>query len=470
MHPHFSPKRFCYLLMILASLSGCKKAVSLITNNLPPPPPTAVDSSGTGFDTIPPAVTPVGTAVGNIITKTIGASGGSITSDDGRVQLTIPPGALSANTNISIQAVTNTCPAGIGLAYDLLPNGTKFSTPASLTFNYADSDVDGTDPLLIYTAFQDSIGQWEIVDSDKEVDTTAKTVSFDISHFTIFTPLPGVKLTTRPTELHASDEANADVRLWVSSKKIHTLLVPARPFKSSQVSDWAVNGTLGGNNDDGIIIADAPAGQATYTAPKSIDANRYVTISAVVDEPRTIRVRPSKVIQFEKHTYSSRIKLIGEIIFDVRVYFTQTGLSTVLPDVYHDATTFAVYVKDNQVTIPEAELVNQDPTVTPSSDGDMENGPGYIWIPDHTGLINITAVTGFAVGASDGQPGLAILTLTTAGTVDPQYTINDGFSTRSIGGDPNPGWPGPYLSITLKDSIQGSEARPGVGYSVTPRH
>ena len=469
MHPHFSPKRFCILLMILASLAGCKKAVSLITNNLPPPPPTTVDSSGTGFDTIPPAVTPVGTPVGNIITKTIGASGGSITSDDGRVQLTIPPGALSANTNISIQAVTNTCPGGIGVSYDLLPNGTKFSTPASLTFNYADSDVDGTDPLLIYTAFQDSIGQWEVVDSDKEVDTVGKTISFDINHFTIYSAAPGVYVQAYSKEVNASQTSSVEVRQWVSSKKYYPLLLPARSFKTSQVSDWAVNGAAGGSSNDGTI-AGGNSGTATYTAPGNIVDNRYVNVSVAVSEPRTIRVRKGKIIQFDKHTYSTRLKLIGEIIYDVKVYLTQTGLSTVLPDVYHDAATFAVYVKNGQVTIPQAEIVNQEPTVTPSKDGDMENGPGYIWIPDHTGLINITAVSGFATTGGNGQPGLVVLTLTTTGTVDPQYTINDGFTTRSIGGDPSEGWPGQYLSITLKDEIQGQDPKPGWGYSMTPRH
>ncbi len=466
--PNF-PKHFYLLLLSFALFASCIKTSSLI-NNINPPPPPAGDSSGTGFDTIPPAVTAIGIPVGNKVTKTIGTSGGSITSDDGRVQLTIPPGALSANTDISIQAVTNTCPNGIGVSYDLLPNGTKFSTPASLTFNYADSDVDGTDPLLLYTAFQDSIGQWEVVDSDKEVDTIGKTVSFDINHFTVYSVGPGVYVTAYPKEVSAGQTASADVRQWVSSKKYYPLLLPARSFKTTQVSDWAVNGTIGGNSKDGTI-AGGSSGSATYTAPGTIIDTRYVAVSVSVSEPRTIRVRKGKIVQFQKHSYSMRLKLIGEIIYDVRFYMTQTGLSTILPDTYHDAASFAVYVKNGQVTIPQSEIVNQAPTVTPPTDGDMENGPGYTWIPDQTGLVNITNVTGFAtIGSNDGTPGTVVLTITTTGAVDPQYTINEGLGPISIGGDPNIGWPGKYLSITLTDQVQGMDIIPGWGWSITPRH
>src|SRR5215471_3099429 len=57
-----------------------------------------------------PLVTKIGTPIGSPVIKTIDASGGSITSPDGVLKLTIPPGALSVATNISIQPVTNEVP------------------------------------------------------------------------------------------------------------------------------------------------------------------------------------------------------------------------------------------------------------------------------------------------------------------------------------------------------------------------
>jgi len=466
MHRHFSPKRFCLLLMIVGSLSGCKKAISIITNNLPPPDTTGTNTT----DTIPPAVTPVGTPIGNKVTKTIGAGGGSLTSDDGRVQLTIPPGALSANTDISIQAVTNNCPAGIGVAYNFLPNGTKFSTPASLTFNYTDSDVNGTDPLLLFTAFQDSIGQWEVIDSDKEVDSVGKTVSFDISHFTIMSLGPGVYISPTLSELSANQESSLKVNRWLASKKNSTILVPAQPYTVSQVSDWAVNGVLGGSVEDGTIIADGPGALATYTAPESIDQNRTVQVSVKVNEPQTIRQRPGKVIVFQDHIYNLTLKLIGNISFQVDIYLTQTGLSGILPDVYHDAASMVVNVKNNIVDIPEANITNQAPTVTPSSDGDQQNGPGYTWIPDQTGYINIESAIGLVSPASNGTPTQVTVILTGGGTVEPQYTIHDPVNgTYSFGGDASTPWP-PGVVFVLRDSTQIYNIKPGWGYSVTPIH
>ena len=109
------------------------------------------DSSNTTNTTVEyePAITPVGTPAGDPITKTIGISGGSIASPDSVMELVIPAGALPANTDITIQPVTNEAPGGIGLAYDLLPDGTTFSKPATLTFHYTDEDINGSLPEFL---------------------------------------------------------------------------------------------------------------------------------------------------------------------------------------------------------------------------------------------------------------------------------------------------------------------------------
>ncbi len=142
-------KQLYSLLVVLTLFSGCKKTSSTGTNT-------------GGNDDGPPDVTAVGAPAGNLVSKTIGAAGGIITSTDGRVDLIIPAGALSGDVAISIQPITNECPGGIGLAYDLQPNGTKFLTPATLILHYTDDDVNGTDPLLVNLAFQDSLDQWEV--------------------------------------------------------------------------------------------------------------------------------------------------------------------------------------------------------------------------------------------------------------------------------------------------------------------
>jgi hypothetical protein len=460
-----SSNRFYFLLLILSLMYGCKK-ISSLTN-------TSSNSSGGGTDTSlgPPAVTGIGTPVGTRITKSIGPGGGTITSDDGKIDLTIPAGALSANTNISIQSVTNECPGAIGLAYDLLPNGTKFSVPASFTYHYTDSGVNGTDPLLLYNVFQDSLNQWEVSDEDKEVDTVGKTVSFNVSHFTIFGLEPGVYIQTSQVQLNANEQATLIVWRWVKAKKgtasgNANRLVPAQPFANSQVSNWAINGAVGGNSQDGTISGSGPI--VTYNAPSNIDQDREVKVTVEVDEPETIHVRPGKVITFQQHTYLRFLKLIGNISFDVKTYITQTGLSDIYPDVYHDEATMVVNVKNGIVDIPEANIVNQKPTVTPTSWGDQGTGPGYTWIPDASGLINIQSAIG-AVSGPDGAKQVTVI-ITSGTTINPQYTIHDPVNgTYTFGGDATLPWP-PGAVFSLKDSVQVYEAKPGWGYSVTPRH
>jgi hypothetical protein len=462
-----SSNRFYLLLLILSLMCGCKK-ISSLTNN----------PSGGGTDTSlgPPAVTAVGTPVGTEITKTIGPGGGTITSDDGKIDLTIPAGALSANTNISIQSVTNECPGAIGLAYDLLPNGTRFTVPASLTFHYTDSVVNGTDPLLLYNVFQDSLNQWEVSDEDKDVDTVAKTVSFDVSHFTIFATEPGVQVFSSRYQFNANETAALEVHRWVKSKNgSGTRLIPSSPYTNSQVSNWAVNGAVGGNSQDGTITGSGSgtgsrlADLVTYTAPSIIDQNRNIQVSVQLAEPETIYLRKGKKITFQNHTYTLLLKLIGNITFDIDIYLTQTGLSDIYPDVYHDEAKMVVNVKNDIVDVPTANIVNQKPTVTPTSWGDQGTGPGYTWVPDASGFINIQSGTGFVGDLGNGIKQIAI-TLTSGTTINPQYTVHDpALGTYSFGGNASAPWP-PDLVLILKDSFQLYEIKQGWGYSVTPKH
>ena len=69
---------------------------------------------------VPPEIkygtpTAVGTPMGVSNSATIDATGGTIFSADGRLEIIIPANALSASTTISIQPITNTIPQGCGV-------------------------------------------------------------------------------------------------------------------------------------------------------------------------------------------------------------------------------------------------------------------------------------------------------------------------------------------------------------------
>lgn len=113
---------------IVLILSGCKKALDALIPTIP--------------DTATP--TAVGTPVGALTSKTIGNSGGSLVSADGNAELIFPAGALSNNTDISIQAITNNAPNGVANAYRFLPEGITFLQPVTLKFHYTADDLAAT--------------------------------------------------------------------------------------------------------------------------------------------------------------------------------------------------------------------------------------------------------------------------------------------------------------------------------------
>ncbi|MEE8558112.1 MAG: hypothetical protein V3T14_09530, partial [Myxococcota bacterium] len=87
--------------------------------------------------------------------QTIGPSGGTLVTLDGRVRVEIPPGALTAPTSISItegRSVFRDELSRMVTRTELGPEGQRLSPPATLTFGWGDvdedGDVDGFDPPL----------------------------------------------------------------------------------------------------------------------------------------------------------------------------------------------------------------------------------------------------------------------------------------------------------------------------------
>ena len=84
-----------------------------------------------GAADLTPVATPVGVPNADPSSQLIDSKGGSLSTSDGRFTLTIPPGAVSAPTNFTIQPLTNQAYGGIGSAYDLGPEGISLAAPAT---------------------------------------------------------------------------------------------------------------------------------------------------------------------------------------------------------------------------------------------------------------------------------------------------------------------------------------------------
>lgn len=239
-----------------------------------------------------PAVTDVGAPSGSITEATIGAAGGTLRSSNGRLLLTVPPGALAADTRISIRPITNHAHGGKGRAYRLLPDGQRFQKPVKLTFSYTGKDLNGTTAAALGGAFQTHDGYWQWVDKPV-VNTAAKTVTIPTTHFTDFSFVEGFSL--RPEEAKVLVNGSIDlalkycypyrgpdpskpdpVGLGMDCDGAYSDLAPQVP-----VTEWAVNGVAGGNSELGTVEVTADNGYiATYTAPATKPSPATVEVTA----------------------------------------------------------------------------------------------------------------------------------------------------------------------------------------------
>lgn len=117
--------------------------------------------------------------------KVVGASGGTVSSADGRVRLVFPAGALDTDVTITIDPIVSPAPGSFGPTYELGPTGTIFKTAVTLELAYVDSEIEGNWPqdLLVGTLVG---GAWAPV-RPSTVDETAATVSARTTHFSPYT-------------------------------------------------------------------------------------------------------------------------------------------------------------------------------------------------------------------------------------------------------------------------------------------
>jgi len=241
-----------------------------------------------------PKATAVGAATGAVESKTIGAAGGDLTSADGKVTVTVPAGALSADTDIGIQPIDNNAHGGVGSGYRFTPDGQVFTAPVTLTFTYTDADVLGTAAAALGAAFQDANGFWDLL-AGAVVDTGAKTVSVETDHFTDFSLVKGFQILPHSATLQPLDAIPLKVVYCfdpVSDPDLTSLaytcdgqsfiddpdLAPLIP--TATVSDWRANGIAGGNGTVGTVAGGNKS--AVYTAPGSAPASNPVAVSAKV--------------------------------------------------------------------------------------------------------------------------------------------------------------------------------------------
>ena len=456
----YSPNSILRLVTIcsfLILMSACMKTV--------PPPnsggnnPGGIPGGSNGNN--PPAITPVGIPVGNLVSQTIGPAGGSLVSDDSVVELKIPAGALSENTDISIQSVTDEAPGGIGLSYQLGPDGTKFSVPVTLIFHYTDDQI-GSDPFLLFVAYQDSNNIWMADLKYRDVDTLAKTVSLGILHFSIWTLGESGLSVLHPTLL-ANEQTDIFAYKVISTNQpdmpnnvpnsddLPFLPIPGpMQIENDKVTNWAVDGKYGGSSDRGTI-APGNGSLVTYTAPASIPNQKTVRVSVEYNELVSAYNRGVLVFSNQHKTLSTRITLIpSEYKFTVEVSYKDYA-TIYKGQTYYDHATFDLNIKIKNFREAEATMpypaVNYPPSVTPQQmryDFGVGSWDDWTWIPDNIGEINITGLSIFSdngITYHSDNNSVRIL-LIHQGCLIPKYDYKDSNgASKQLGGQTMDGIP-----------------------------
>lgn len=255
-----------FILLIAVS---CKKT-PLNSGDEDPYTPEAGNNSG--------QITPVGTVLETAVTATIGPSGGTLQSADNELRITIPAGAVTSDKVFSIQRITNTNIAGTGAAYRLLPHGTQFSKPVTLSFSYDTLVYEGTAPEAVGIAYQDEKGIWWGQGAVK--DAAAKTLSVSTTHFSDWSLFQAFKLSPASGAVNPGQTLNLHVYNNLSDDDMippvsgaPRPIGPQRDVTAAYVKEWKLGGA-------GTLSPDGS--EAVYTAPASIPARNPVAVSATL--------------------------------------------------------------------------------------------------------------------------------------------------------------------------------------------
>ncbi len=244
---------------------------------------------------LPTATTVVGNPIGDLVPVTINQNGGSVTSQDGRLVLVVPPGALAGSANVSLQLIENDMPGGFGLGYRVtLVDATTqqdavLAQPLSLEFTLSDAELTDNDIALenLTVAYQGTGGAWQ-------VSPDAQTA-----------PIPAIQSGIRPqgggTKITAKLKKSGDYAV-ATMYKLHPasgsvrvndkLLLTALKFASS--SPDATTGYIpfnvtqvpvqSWNSSAGQLLDAGSNAQRIFKAPAAAPSPNPVRISATVSD------------------------------------------------------------------------------------------------------------------------------------------------------------------------------------------
>ncbi|GAA4739657.1 hypothetical protein [Flavisolibacter ginsenosidimutans] len=226
-----------------------------------------------------------GQLTGASVKQSIGVAGGSLTSADGGLTLSVPAGAVDAATEFSIQSVENMLQTK-GKAYRLLPEGTKFKKPVTLVYSYAGAGVRAEEAAYLFLVYQDAAGYY-FQPKNLQHNAAAKTLSVQTTHFSDWTFTTRVELEVSgnvnngTVELHKSESASFSLVKYLTGEstdayKDEVPVLEDKDFATRAKINWSKSSA------SGTLL---PLGaNAVYAAPASIPQAESLVVTATVDD------------------------------------------------------------------------------------------------------------------------------------------------------------------------------------------
>jgi hypothetical protein len=108
----------------------------------------------------------------------IGPEGGSVRSDDGKMTIRIPAGALASAANVNVVPGSGTVPNALGSGYSLSVDGPALTKAPLAVFRYGQGELDGTAPEWLGLATTSGADAYALAGAS--IDTAERTVSTPI--------------------------------------------------------------------------------------------------------------------------------------------------------------------------------------------------------------------------------------------------------------------------------------------------
>ena len=138
-------------------------------------------------------------------TVVIGTEGGSMSLGD--IELDVPPGALSLDTEITMRRTSDVPGGAVTDAASFEPEGISFDPPVTVRFDYDERDLDGA-PAASLTVARASAGAWEAIPS--VVDVEGERVMASLVSFSTYGVVLGDDVADGDGDADADGDGDAD--------------------------------------------------------------------------------------------------------------------------------------------------------------------------------------------------------------------------------------------------------------------